>query len=266
MTLHTRDGCSISNNGAYSGQLRTPNCDVNAPGQFTNEGCKIAANDGRSYGRGFNANGGGIYATEWTSDFIKIWFFPRDSIPADLAANDPNPDLWGKPNAIFEGGCNIDEHFRDHNIIFDITFCGDWAGNVWGQDGQCSGRAPSCQAFVQNNPGEFGDAFWQVNSLRVYTEPRLKTRSTVSQEVAQVITEEVVVAEPACNSTEAAVSAVQDGDISPAVTAAPTTLVTASQISSPRTVGVVGGEQAQAAAVKRALHKHLVRHQHHKYH
>lgn len=167
--LHTSAGCTISNTGAFNGQIMTPNCDVNAPGQYTNAGCQISSYDSATYGQGFNANGGGVYATEWTSDAISIFFFPRGAIPRDLSNGNPNPTGWGKPMARFEGGCNFDQKFQNHNIIFDVTFCGDWAGNVWGQDSVCSSRAPSCQAYVQNNPGAFTDAFWQVNSLKVYS-------------------------------------------------------------------------------------------------
>ena len=168
MTLHTGSGCTINDTGNFSGKLTTPNCDVNAPGQYLNAGCQIASHDTATYGTGFNANGGGVYATEWTSDAISIWFFARHSIPDDLSGDDPDPSGWGKPTAKFEGGCDIDQHFENHNIIFDVTFCGDWAGNVWGQDSICSAKASSCQAFVKNNPEEFKDAFWQINSLKVY--------------------------------------------------------------------------------------------------
>jgi hypothetical protein len=52
--------------------------------------------------------------------------------------------------------------------VFDTTFCGDWAGNVWSGDPVCGSQAPSCQSFVQNNPSAFTDAYWLVNSLKVY--------------------------------------------------------------------------------------------------
>lgn len=54
------------------------------------------------------------------------------------------------------------------NQVFDTTFCGDWAGSVWSQSNTCSALAPTCEDYVQNNPGAFAEAFWTVNSLRVY--------------------------------------------------------------------------------------------------
>ncbi|KIW65082.1 hypothetical protein PV04_07366 [Phialophora macrospora] len=173
MALHTGQGCSVSNNGLFSGRVSTPNCDVNAAGQPGNAGCAILTPNDQSYGTGFNQGQGGVYATEWTSQAINIWFFPRGAIPSDLSSSSGNPDPsgWGQPMASFsDSGCNIDDFFNDHQIVFDTTFCGDWAGNaaVWASDAVCGSKAPTCQAFVQNNPSAFQDAYWTVNSLKVY--------------------------------------------------------------------------------------------------
>ncbi|KEF63819.1 endo-1,3(4)-beta-glucanase [Exophiala aquamarina CBS 119918] len=168
MALHTVQGCSISNNGLFSGTISTPNCDVNAPGQPNNAGCQILMSNSASYGTGFNQGQGGVYATEWTSDHISIWFFPRGATPADIYSASPEPGNWGPPAASFAGGCDIDSLFSSHQIVFDTTFCGDWAANVWSTDPVCNAKAPTCEAFVQNNPAAFKDAFWSVNSLKVF--------------------------------------------------------------------------------------------------
>lgn len=168
MALHTSSGCSISNNAMFSGSITTPNCDVNAMGQATNAGCQIATSNRASYGAGFNQGQGGVFATEWTGAHISIWFFPRGSIPSDISSGSPDPSSWGTPEAAFVGGCNIDQFFSNQQIVFDTTFCGDWAGNVWNSDPVCSSKASTCQSFVQNNPSAFADAYWTVNSLKVY--------------------------------------------------------------------------------------------------
>jgi hypothetical protein len=113
-----------------------------------------------SFGTPFNDIGGGVYATEWTSEYIRIWFFPRDSIPSDIEAGMPDPSTWGLPQANFQGSCDIDSHFHDHQIVFDTTFCGDWAGadGVWYNDAVCSAMGKTCKTFVAENPGEFIDA------------------------------------------------------------------------------------------------------------
>ena len=169
MTLHTGAGCTITNNGMFSGTLGTTNCDINAAGQATNAGCQINSPSTASFGTGFNAGQGGVYATEWTSDAISIWFFPRSAIPSDITSGSPDPTTWGSATASFSGGCDIDQFFMNNQIVFDTTFCGDWAGNVWSTDPVCSAKASTCQDYVQNNPSDFADAYWSINSLKVYT-------------------------------------------------------------------------------------------------
>lgn len=168
MTLHTSDGCAIEPWSGFTGSLLTSNCYVNAPGQSANTGCQIQSTSGLSYGTPFNANGGGVYATEWTSNGISIWFFPRWAIPADITAgSNPDPSTWGAPAAKFTGsGCDWDSHFNNLQIVFDITFCGDWAGGAWGSS--CSASASTCQDFVANNPWAFQETYWAINSLKVY--------------------------------------------------------------------------------------------------
>ena len=51
-----------------------------------------------SYGKSFNAVGGGFYAMERTSTFIKVWYWARTEagIPADVssAGATVNTDAW----------------------------------------------------------------------------------------------------------------------------------------------------------------------------
>lgn len=125
MTLHTNAGVVINNGSDFAGDLVTANCDINAPDQAQNVGCSIADRSNLTFGNEFNTAGGGVFATEWTSQFIKIWFFPRGSFPSDVASGTPNPSTqWGTPNALFQGSFNMDEHFNDLQIVFDTTFCG----------------------------------------------------------------------------------------------------------------------------------------------
>ena len=69
---------------------------------------------------------------ERTSQSIKMWFFPRTAIPADLkAGSSVDPSKWGTPQATFQGACDFDKKFGNQRIVLDTTFCGDWAGAVW---------------------------------------------------------------------------------------------------------------------------------------
>jgi len=166
MTLHTNAGCRVQKTG-FSGTLTTSDCDVSDPAQSKNAGCQIQDPAAASYGTAFNQQGGAVIATEVTSQGIKIWSFPRSKIPAGIES--PDPSTWGMPVAAFAGECDIDTHFKDMSILFDTTFCGQWAGDphVWAQ-GACAAKAPTCQAYVQGNPQVFGEAYWLVNSVKVY--------------------------------------------------------------------------------------------------
>jgi beta-glucanase (GH16 family) len=171
VTLHTNPGCTITNEGADPSTL-LKGTDCGAGNAFT--GCGQQTTNTENYGSGANAVNGGIYALEWTSEAINMWFFPRAStgIPQDILDGNPEPSLWPNPAARFVGGggCNIDDYFREHKIIFDTTFCGDWAGapDVWNNNPTCSALANTCVDYVSNNPEAFADVFWTVNSVKVY--------------------------------------------------------------------------------------------------
>jgi hypothetical protein len=190
MTLHTDAGCTITNNGLSSGDILGTNCDVAATG---NAGCSIATSNTASYGDGFNSANGGVYATEWTSSAISMWFFPRSAIPSDITSGSPDPSNWGMPMAEFSGGCDIDEHFMNQQIVFDTTFCGDWAGEVWSSDPVCSQKASTCVDYVTNNPQDFTDAYWAINSLKVYQENGAAASSTASASAISTVTSTSIV-------------------------------------------------------------------------
>ena len=180
MTLHTSSGVALANtstpatgNASFTGQLVTADCDVTDPTQPTNAGCQIADQPSTpSFGAPFNLLGGGVVAMEWTSAAIAIWSFPRTSplLPAVLSATNPDPSSWGEPNALFLPVVpgSIDSHFCALQLVFDTTFCGDWAGAVWSSTPECAALAPTCEAYVAGSPAAFADAFWAVNSLRVF--------------------------------------------------------------------------------------------------
>ncbi|KAI4171318.1 MAG: hypothetical protein LQ346_008758 [Caloplaca aetnensis] len=173
MTLHTTAGCAIKPTTGFTGKIDTPDCDVNAQGQGKNMGCGILPppeTHARTYGKGMNEVGGGVYATAWTSREISIYHFPRSKVPGDISAGRPDPSKWGMPVAKFAGGCNIDEHFKDLSIIFNTAFCGDWAGEAWKASTTCSKKAPTCQAYVRDNPEAFKEAYWMIRSVKVYSE------------------------------------------------------------------------------------------------
>ncbi|KAL8810995.1 MAG: hypothetical protein Q9200_002157 [Gallowayella weberi] len=151
MTLHTDPGCSINGKDCQGSQ-----------------GCSV---DSGPYADKINSAGGATYALEWTSEGMNIWGWSGGRAPSDATGNNPDPSSWGSPTGSFPSGsgCNVDTFFKNQQLVFDTTFCGVWAGQVWASDSQCSGLAASCQEYVQNNPKAFADAYWTINSLKVYT-------------------------------------------------------------------------------------------------
>ncbi|KAK6002038.1 hypothetical protein QM012_002528 [Aureobasidium pullulans] len=136
-------------------------------------GCN--ANDPRanSFGGGFNRNGGGVYAMEWTWPHIRIWFFPRHSIPGGSSGplgDQPDPAVWGQPTTSFEGAdCELNKHFKNQHIVIDTTLCGIWAGGTWVSSGCAAGTGfETCEGYVKNKPEDFRSAFWTFKSLKVF--------------------------------------------------------------------------------------------------
>jgi hypothetical protein len=178
-TLHTSDGCDqhSEDTSSFTGSWATgadgyspaSDCSVYAANQWSNQGCGIYGNSNQPVGNVFNDNGGGVYALEWdvTDQYIRSFYFPRWGIPADLSSGSPNPDSWGTPYARFDltdGNCPS-QHFQNNQIIFDTTFCGDWAGATFPDT--CS-SSMSCTDYVKYNPYDFKEAYWLVNYVRVY--------------------------------------------------------------------------------------------------
>ena len=218
MTLHTKDGCSINQNPSSmssGSKVASTDCYAYANG---NQGCSIHASDSKTYGDGFNSAGGGVYATEWTAQGINIWFFSKGSVPSDIGSGSPNPSGWGSPLSSFQGITGVDSYFQDMNIIFDITFCGQWAGAAWGQSATCAQKSSSCVSYVQDSPSDFKDSYWQVNSLKVYqdggasSQPATNT-NTIS--VAPTTSATVVVPTPTTLIQKAAAVSPPQGAPSP---------------------------------------------------
>jgi hypothetical protein len=148
MTLHTSAGCKLSpsNSVTPGGNQLGTEC---ASSGGSNAGCAYKDGDTRSYGRGFNDIGGGVFVHLWAKDGIQMWYFPRGQIPKDITDGTPNPSTWGMPVASFSSTtCDMNQHFHDHVLTFDITLCGDWAGAAYG--GGCPGTCAEAIANPDN--------------------------------------------------------------------------------------------------------------------
>lgn len=155
-SLHTAGKCNVPGSSSVeTGTVQTTNCTYDTNTGANSAGCGVLDGDTSSFGTPFNAMGGGVYAMEWTSSYIRMWFWRRSAIPSDITSGKPNPSGWGSPYVDFEGDCSIDSNFKNHQIVLDTTFCGDWAGSVWGDTCASSTGVSSCSVYVGNNPSVF---------------------------------------------------------------------------------------------------------------
>ncbi|KAG8955274.1 hypothetical protein FRC00_005465, partial [Tulasnella sp. 408] len=104
---------------------------------------------------------------ERTSNFINVWWWARNdgSVPNEVKNGNGqvNPAHWGKPFANFvNNNCDLSTKMSPHNIIINLTFCGDWAGNAF----SCSGNGwDACVNYVNTRPEMFKNAYWDIAAL-----------------------------------------------------------------------------------------------------
>jgi hypothetical protein len=161
----------------HSGTPTSMTCDAS---KNNNEGCGVKSSDSASFGQALNDRGGGWFAMRRTrNDGIAVWFWGRNdpSVPPEISGSASNLSLstmsgrpglglileaiqhdrdvvqpnarWGVPAAHFPPqGCQMDKFFDEHVLVFDLTFCGDWAGvpALWAAAGCGSATAGACEA------------------------------------------------------------------------------------------------------------------------
>ncbi|KAJ7259093.1 endo-beta-glucanase [Mycena haematopus] len=168
VTLHTSPGCSMPASRTQIGTSLSLDCDATVNG---NLGCGVSVDRAPGFGPTFNAEGGGWYAIERTTIFIAVWFWFRNdaNVPEDMKAGrtSVDTDTWGTPTAYFTNNdCNLPEVFDANNIIINLAFCGEWAGNP--DKYAASGCPSTCKSYVDSNPSAFVNAYFQLNSINIY--------------------------------------------------------------------------------------------------
>lgn len=110
----------------------------------------------------------------WTSLGMQMWTFECSKIPPSISNKRATPLLreFGAPTANFQGSCDFDAHFFDHQMIFNTDFCGSNAGETFEMHGcpMVEGRKSweSCNVYVASRPEAFKESYWEVNYLDVY--------------------------------------------------------------------------------------------------
>ena len=203
-TLHTAAGTSADPNGCQVagnvhtnpasiqqlGDQLTYNCFENATWdmygntQYVGQGCTVQDSVANTYGADLNNNAGAVYVMEWTEAAISIWSFPRNNMPSDIALGSPTPSTWPSRGYLpvmttAKGSCDVPTYFANQRLIFNTDFCGSWADQFWSET-SCSATWDSCENYVANNPNAFADAYWLVNSLKVYTMQNVAATSSSS--------------------------------------------------------------------------------------
>lgn len=118
----------------------------------------------------------------WNTSGIFVWFFPRASIPSDLATSNPNPDNWGLPTAAYPtSSCDTNTFVKQQTLIIDITICGNFALNVFAQT--CSSVASSCLDLVPT-PSNYDDAYFEMKYVRVFAQDGTAVASSDSAQAA----------------------------------------------------------------------------------
>ncbi|BCR89336.1 putative GPI anchored endo-1,3(4)-beta-glucanase [Aspergillus chevalieri] len=257
IVLHTSGSCGISADNDMTGTVSSTECGE-ASGTI---GCVVKGKNGTS-GTPFNEQGGGVYALERTSEFIKIWYFPRGSIPKSIANGTPDTAHFGTPMAHLQGSCDFGEHFSAQKLIFNTDFCGDWAGGIFGQDGLCPMSDPSdtfksCKTYVAENPEKYKDSYWEINSVQIYmagsrhhessqpasagtasgTEVPTSSAAPAVESTAEATTSSIAsttaAPEPTSESTPVAESTVSSESSTPPTTQSPVESVPAPDTSAP---------------------------------
>ncbi|CAD6916401.1 unnamed protein product [Tilletia controversa] len=178
-SIHTTAGCRVVQDQMIMHAAKLTggqNCDAEAT---SDEGCAISGTQNGDFGVEYNANHGGVHVLDWHHKTgIRIFFFPRGSIPQDIEDGHPEPNSWGSPRAAWPAThCPPDQFFKKHTGTFTSTLCGTWSGNdaVWhgtqpGQQKSCAAHTghDSCESWLKSGKAEMNEAYWQIKSLSIY--------------------------------------------------------------------------------------------------
>ncbi|KAH8647979.1 concanavalin A-like lectin/glucanase domain-containing protein [Xylariales sp. PMI_506] len=182
MSLHTQYTSNISGStDVFTAKLNGAwNCEYYNGGNPT--GCRLEDQDSAT----FNNYQGGVWAMQWTSDRIKVWYWPYSAVPADVTAGSPKPGstTWGTPRSSFgpPQNVNIDQNFVNQHLVFDTTFCGSLGDSSWSTTG-CAAKTgyAKCADYVANTPSAFTNAKWKIKYVKIFSEgPVASTSSSTS--------------------------------------------------------------------------------------
>ncbi|RPD77276.1 hypothetical protein L226DRAFT_459589 [Lentinus tigrinus ALCF2SS1-7] len=168
MALHTNSGCTQATGVNQTGSTSGTDCG-------TSSGCTVAEQQANSYGTGFNSAGGGVWATQFDSTGIYIWFWTRDSVPSSVSSATDSIDIssWGTPSAAYpSSSCDITNYFTAQQLVIDITLCGDWAGEASVYASTCGGDGTATACYLNNvinTPVNYTNAYFEISYVKVFS-------------------------------------------------------------------------------------------------
>ncbi|KAI0320941.1 concanavalin A-like lectin/glucanase domain-containing protein [Amylostereum chailletii] len=175
MALHTEPGCTVANAVQTSTLVNSTDCSFEAN---SNQGCVVTDPSTASYGQAFAAAGGGVFVTEFATSGISIWIFSiclsvfrgRSNVPSSLSGSSVSSvdtSTLGTPTANYPStSCSSSEFFSAQHLIFDITLCGDFAGNNATFAETCSGTCYN--DYVIGPASGYDNAYFEVQNVRVF--------------------------------------------------------------------------------------------------
>lgn len=160
MAIHTSSGCTVSGVDCSQGS-----------------GCTVSEKQDNSYGQAFATAGGGVWATQFDTTGINIWFWSRNNIPDSVknATTTIDPSSWGTPSAAYpsDSSCNISNFFTPQQLVLDITLCGDWAGAaaIYEQTCGVNGQVNATSCYLENviNSGNYSSAYFEISYVKAFT-------------------------------------------------------------------------------------------------
>ncbi|KAE9387848.1 glycoside hydrolase family 16 protein [Gymnopus androsaceus JB14] len=163
--LHSTPGCYHNSTPPNQiGETLTTDCSSAA-------GCTVGELQPNSYGSGFAAMGGGVFATQFRC-------YRRPNVPASINQSTSTSAIdisqWGPPSASYlaSGQCNITEFFTPQQLVLDITLCGEWAGLPQFYLPACGSQGPTGICYndsVVGSGSNYDEAYFEVAYIRAYT-------------------------------------------------------------------------------------------------
>ncbi|KAF7348526.1 hypothetical protein MVEN_01370100 [Mycena venus] len=181
-SVHTGSGCTISSSAvsAMSAVTIVKSDGTDCDATVDPAGCGFTDHQATTFGPGFNSAGGGVFALQFDTTGIKMWFFQTGNVPSDISSLAPNPSTWGAPRmSVPTSSCSPTTFFSDLMMVVDTNLGGTFTEGVWAVDG-AGGQAKSCKTqtgvdtaadYVKSHGSEFGAAAqWEINGFYIYNQ------------------------------------------------------------------------------------------------